>query len=151
MAQRPQGRGTAQGPRHRAGRAATFSSGQRRGRRDGVCAAATLPPWWVRFSLSPQTSKPSHVSHHTQRFSLRINGEICRLSLAHMNVCRNFLDLLLGTVSIATAGSAAKEFSISTEHTTPGITFPCTHCSFSHGLQGIFYLMTLCDISIIYF
>lgn len=68
-----------------------------------------------------------------------------------MNVQRNFLNLLLGMVSIATVGSAVKEFSISTKYMEAGIRFPCTEHPSLQGFQDILYFMTLYDIKIIYF
>lgn len=46
---------------------------------------------------------------------------------------RNFLNLPLGMVSMATEGSAVKEFSISTEDAMLGVTFSCAECSFLQG------------------
>lgn len=48
-----------------------------------------------------QTFKSSHVSRHTQRFLCELMGN-AHLPLAHVNMWRNFLLLLLGMVSIAT-------------------------------------------------
>ena len=68
-----------------------------------------------------------------------------------MNVQRNFLNLLLGMVSIATVGSAVEEFSISTKYTEAGTRFPCTEHPSLQGFRDILFFMTLHDIKIIYF
>ena len=68
-----------------------------------------------------------------------------------MNVQRNFLNLLLGMVSIATVGSAVEEFSISTKYMEAGTRFPCTEHPSLQEFRDILFFMTLRGIKIIYF
>lgn len=93
---------------------------------------------WPRgHGLTELSPHPRHLNPHMEvatRIDFSENERGRRsLSLAHVNVWRDFLSLLSGTVSMATAGSAGKEFSISTRYTAAGHHIPLHTRSFSQG------------------